>query len=812
MARVKFLLPFALLLFFIGFLNTHQPFGLSVPPLGPLLSPFSGFWTLAEPKVPVKDETWLLEGVEDEVTVVFDERLVPHIYAQKVTDAAFAQGYVTAAFRLWQMDITVRGTAGRLSEVLGDVTLENDKRQRRLGFTRDAHLMVDAWKSSPEELQVVDAYARGVNAYLRQLDRADWPIEFKLLDYAPEEWSPWHSAVVVKSMAQTLCMRHDDVEASNSLRLLGPEEFQFLFPERNSRQSPVIPEEVEWMFDPLPLPETETHAEKDLLSYDHKLFPLPPPFMGSNNWALAGSRTASGAPMLANDPHLNLTLPSIWYEVQIYTPEYEACGVSLPGLPGVVIGFNQQVAWGVTNVSQDVLDWYRIEWVDDNRTTYRLDGKEISVSYARDTIRVRGEDPIIEETKMTRWGPVVYTDSAHSHKDLAMHWLAAEKAPEQSFYELGAFLRLGRAKNHADYQEALKGYGAPAQNFVFASRDGDIALQVNGRFPLKAEGQGKFVQNGNRSAQAWAGYIPMDQVPQAKNPPRGFVASANQRSTGADYPYYYNGFFDDYRGRYINRVLEQAEGWTPQDMMALQQDSRSLFPEELLPLMLEKLPRSGLSDTARQAVNLLEDWDYTFEAGKAAPVLFQEWYRHFYHMTFDELLAASEEKALLFPEKWRLIELADSFPTHRIFDQADSPEREDVALILKKSLSRMLVDYGESLLKGELQWSDYNNLQIRHLARIQAFSSDRIFSGGYRDAPNAINGSNGPSWRMVVDLSEPMQAWGVFPGGQSGNPGSYFYDNNIEVWAQGDYHPLVRAEMPEALQSLATWTFLEKDK
>jgi len=812
MARFKFLLPLALLLFFIGFLNTRQPFGLSIPPLGPLLSPFSGFWVLAEPEVPVKDEAWSLEGLEGEVSVVFDDRLVPHIYAQNLPDAAFAQGYVTAAFRLWQMDITVRGTAGRLSEVLGKVTLENDKRQRRFGFARDAHLMVDSWRSSPEELQVVDAYTRGVNAYLQQLNPADWPIEFKLLDYAPEEWSPWHSAVVIKSMAQTLCMRHDDVEASNSLSLLGAEEFQFLFPERNPRQSPVIPEEVEWMFEPLSLPSPAGVPETDLLSYDHELAPMPSPLLGSNNWALAGSKTASGAPMLANDPHLNLTLPSIWYEVQIHTPEYEAYGVSLPGLPGVVIGFNKQVAWGVTNVGHDVLDWYRMDWVDEDRTTYRLDGKEVPATSVRDTIRVRADEPVIEEIKMTHWGPVIYTDSAHSHKDLAMHWLAAEKAPEKAFYELGAFLRLGKARNHDDYREAMKGYGAPAQNFVFASRDGDIALQVNGRFPLKSEGQGKFVQDGSLTANGWYGYIPMDQVPGVKNPTRGFVASANQRSAGVDYPYYYNGFFDDYRGRYINRRLEAAEGWTPEDMKALQLDSRSLFPEELLPLLLEKLPRNGLSDTARHALSLLEEWNYNFEAGKAAPVLFDEWYRHFYRMTFDEMLAASEEMALLFPEKWRLIEIADSFPAHPIFDYAETPEREDAAAILKKSLDRVLADHGEVLEKGELQWSDYNDLKVNHLARISAFSTDRIFSGGYRDAPNAINGSKGPSWRMVVDLAEPMQAWGVFPGGQSGNPGSYFYDNNIDLWAKGDYHPLIRAEKPKDLKSLATWSLLKKDE
>ncbi len=812
MFRYKFLLPLALLSLALWFLGTYQPFGLAFPPLGPLLSPFSGFWQQAEGKRPISDLELSVEGMQGSVTIAFDDRMVPHIYAESLEDAFWAQGYVSAAFRLWQMDITARSTAGRLSEILGERLLRRDINQRRLGFSRSAKELVELYKSIPEEYGYLVAFTSGVNAFISSLDPKDYPIEYKLLHYEPEQWSPWHSILIFKSMAQTLCLRSEDVEMSNMREFFGEEHFQFLYPELNPQQSPVIPKEVDWAFEPYILP-VEDYLKQELsgLTYNHDLIPLPPDFVGSNNWAVAGARTASGNPLLANDPHLNLTLPSIWYEMHIHTPEYQVYGVSIPGLPGLVIGFNADIAWGVTNVSQDVLDWYRMQWTNTARTEYELDGKKEQVSIVIDTIEVRGRSkPVLDSCKMTAWGPVVYTDPNDTRKDLAMHWLANESFPGQDFYELGAFIRLGQARNHADFEKALVGFGYPAQNFVFAAKDGDIALQVNGKFPFKREQQGRFVQDGSRSENQWPAIIPMDRVPKVKNPARGFVSSANQRSTDTTYPYYYNGYFNDYRGRYINDRLEEAQGWEPDDMMALQNDDRSLFPMELLPVLLERLQRENLSDTAAQILQELESWDYRFEGDYSAPVLFENWYRGVFRLTFDEIIALADSMRVAYPERWRLIEMLETNPDHFIFDHQSTTEIEDADAIITRAFREMVKKNGRAYANASLNWADYIQLRIRHLGQIDAFSSAYLKSDGYREAPNAISSSNGPSWRMVVELSDPVQAWGVFPGGQSGNPGSKYYDGSLKTWLNGEYHSLQPHKSASAFEAEATWSLYKK--
>lgn len=789
---VKFLIALVLTAGLTYLLNTPNPLGTEqVPALGKLLSPFEGFWRNAKSESKSSYKNRSLEGLMSDVQIVYDERLVPHIFAENLTDAYFAQGYVMAQHRLWQMDISTRAASGRLSEVLGKRTLEFDKLQRRKGLLYAAEKTVQSWRTNEEGFSYIQAYVEGVNSYVRSMGVADVPVEFKLLGYKPELWTPVKTALFVISMAETLNFGNNDLQTTNALQALGEETFRILYPEQNPKQSPVIPAGTKWDF----LPDTAAvQAVGDtMLSFFgdyiyHSVLPMAPLGIGSNNWAVAGSKTASGAPILCNDPHLTLSLPSIWFQIQLQTPQVNVYGVALPGIPGVIIGFNENIAWGVTNVGQDVLDWYRIEWADDKKTAYKLDGEIRQATLVPEEIKVRGHASVIDTVKYTHFGPVVYESDTFPYHDMAMRWLTHD-APNPE--EMSAFGKLNAAKNYDDYSEALKLYDRPAQNFVFASKDGDIALKVNGKLPIKRHEQGRFVQEGNTTKNDWQGFIPKEQVAQVKNPERAFVSSANQHSTDETYPYYYNARgFDDYRGRYINRRLEEMTNITVEDMMALQNSNYSIFPEEALPTLLANLNRSKLNPVQEGLVKLLEGWNYQFNGEDIAPALFEEWWKQFYDMAWDEIHALNEKQPTLFPENWRTLELLQTDPLNVFWDVDSTAQREMPQDIVTNAFIAMEKSLHDVLQTEGYNWQQYKSTFIGHLGRIEPFSRYNLAVGGYGQAPNAIQKTTGPSWRMVVELGNPIKAYGVYPGGQSGNPGSRFYDNMIDKWVAGEYDEL----------------------
>ncbi len=773
----------------IYLLSSNHPFGVQLPPVGRFFSPFSGFWQNAENKEVYSDQVLTLPGLESPVEVVFDERLVPHIFAKNPVDAAYVQGFLHARFRLWQMDISTRAAGGFLSEIVGEAGLRNDKEQRRKGMVFAAERTVEKWRNSEQDWPFIQAYADGVNAWIEQLAPKDYPLEFKLLNYKPEKWTPLKSALFFKKMAETLCGRSDDVEATLTFNRIGRESFEFLFPEHNPRQSPVIPAGTPWDFEPLPVPPLP-EKQSMIGGLDPGFRPQQPlPFMGSNNWALSGTKTQSGFPILCSDPHLQLTLPSVWFEIQLHTPDWNAYGVSFPGLPGIPIGFNEHIAWAETNVEQDVLDWYAITWVNEDKTRYLVDDQPLEVEIREETIFVRDKDPVIERVKYTIWGPVVKENLEEPHVDLAMKWIAHDPPSDGPFYDVGAFLHLMKAQNYSDYSRALEQYSNPAQNFAFAARDGDIALRVNGRLPLRRQGQGKFVQDGSTLGAQWPGFIPMAHIPQIKNPERGYVASSNQASTAPDYPYYYFGYFDDYRGRYINSVLDAQKKFSAREMATLQNDNYSLKAGEGLPKLIALLDVSGLDDRGKNVLDTLKAWNYRFNAGAKAPIAFEEWFERAGKLTFDELAEDGSEPPL-YPEDWRFLELLENHPNDSIFDLRSTPEQENAGGMVTRAFREMVEELGDQWADPAYTWAAYKSTEIRHLANLPGMGSGRLAVGGYGDAPNAISRTAGPSWRMIVELGPEIRGQGIYPGGQSGNPGSSYYDNMIGKWSKGEYQEL----------------------
>ncbi len=789
--------------------RTWQIDGKPVPAIGPFFSPFTGFWQQAEPVVAPLAVVQSLPQLKDSAWVVFDERRVPHIFANNLEDALYLQGYITARDRLWQMDMSMRDAAGRLSEVLGPRTLARDKLQRRRGLHRAAARAVESWKRAPELYALIEAYVRGVNDWITSLRPRDWPLEFKLLGYAPELWSVEKSALFVQSMALTLNYGADDVRASNMRAVWGDSLFQWLYPEWNPKQKPVIPSGTPWPFAPVDTSWQAPQAIGQVFPWRDE--PGTPPFVGSNNWAVAPQKTANGYPILCNDPHLRLTLPAIWYELQIHTPQMNVYGASLPALPGVISGFNEHIAWGITNVGQDVRDWYRIHWADSAKTSYFLDGQLKPVAWVVEAIAVKGQGVVYDTVRHTHWGPVVYEDANGRYADLAMYWLS--NLPVQPT-QLLSFLGLNQGRSLADYRKALAHYDYPAQNFAFAARSGDIAMTVNGKFPLRAPQQGRFVQEGHRSANGWRGFVPRAHLPSVVNPSRGFVASANQHSTDTTYPYYHHGNFDDYRGRYVVRRLSQMDSITVADMMALQTDNYSIFGEEVKWLMLRLIDAETCTPAQRPWLDTVANWNHRFEAHLRAPILVTEWWDRFYHLTWDEVAQYQDQMDVLWPETWRTIALAEQSPTHSFFDRISTSEQETAFDLATIAFQQMLDEIQNQLEEAQTDWAAWKDTEINHLGQISAFGRHHLQVGGFRHALNAMQTHHGPSWRMVVELADTVQAWGIYPGGASGNPGSKWYDHMVDDWVAGKYYRLRFWKRPDEDPShvTTTWLFLPKGK
>ncbi|WKN43638.1 penicillin acylase family protein [Tunicatimonas pelagia] len=768
----------------------------SVPPLGYFLDPFHGFWQNAEPEQLYIDPT-LSASVRQPVSVVYDSLLIPHIFAENEYDLYWAQGFVQASHRLWQMEFVTHVAAGRISEIVGERALEFDRGQRRKGLAFAAENSWQAVQKNDTVRQIIEAYSDGINAYIESLKYQDYPVEYKLLNYRPEPWQPIKTALLLKYMADDLAGSDEDVENTNALKLFGKESLDRYFPVFLPGRDPVIPTERDWAFDALPLDTPQiTYSNNALYT---ETIEEPNPDNGSNNWAVSGSRTRSGSPLLANDPHLGLNLPSIWYLVQLKAPGVNVFGATLPGSPGVVIGFNDSIAWGVTNARRDVKDWYKITFTSESRDEYEFGSRRLKTQQRIEEIKVRGSDTFYDTIIYTHYGPVVYDQrfpkesSTSAPRDYAMKWVAHDPSEE-----VVAFYELNRARNYNDYVKALDHYRSPAQNFVFASTSGDIAMWVQGAFPAKWQGQGRYLMDGSHPEQEWKAFIPKEHNAYVRNPARGFVSSANQIPADTTYPYYiYDHSYEHFRNRRINDQLSRTRRATPQQMMELQNDVYNQKASDILPLMLDSLDLSALSAEGRDMYDILRRWNYRNAVSQAAPAIFRTWWRALRKHIWDEF--AAEEITLDAPSDAATIYLMKQFPNDTIFDSKLTTAQESLKDLLQESFleAQQKIQDWQEVHGTAVNWGDYKSTSIQHMLQLDPFGVSNVPVGGGRSIVSANSERHGASWKMVVDLSESVKAWGVYPGGQSGNPGSYFYTNMVDTWAKGGYYPMKFYQYPE---------------
>ncbi|MDG5766698.1 penicillin acylase family protein [Balneolales bacterium ANBcel1] len=768
----------------------------TIPAMGPLLNPFTGFWQnmeRGEPPVLVVESDLL----HDEVTVIYDQRLVPHIFAANDHDLYFAQGYVTARDRLWQIEFQTRAAAGTLSEVLGDVTLEYDRGQRRLGMLYGAENQLEFMKQEPEYYDLLQAYADGVNAWIDQLRPADYPVEYKILGGSPQNYEPLHSALMVMNIAVPLTAVSHAHAQSNMRAMLDKQTYRLLFPERLPWAEPMIPDGTTMPTDPIRKdpPQTEfiPRVTRDL--------PLPdvPPGAGSNAWVVDGTRTASGYPILANDPHLSITFPSIWYEIHLNSEGVNTYGYSIPGTQAITIGFNEHYAWGITSGTSASLDVYEIQFRDEHKTEYLHDGEWKPVRRRVEEIRVKGGETVRDTILYTHHGPVVQAESGRVMENQfplrqfpsghAIQWIAHTPAnPLKSMY------LINRGTGLESFEEGVRHFENINLNFLYADRDGNISGGHYGRLPVRFPGQGRYISDGSDPAYDWDAFIPFEHLPRSVNPGNGYIVNTNQVPATEEYPYYLGLYYADFsRPNRVRQLLEQIADITPADFQNMMTDDYSLLSRYILTPVLPCLDRSGMTEAQRRMTDYLEAWDFRFSLDSRAAGFFEQWMLDLRSALWAPAIDPLEQAEYNFLRPnlgqlaWQLNELPrEQFPV-------------DVSETVNNTFNQAFDAFIEEHGTDPAGW-EYRKTRVftaGHLAFIPGFGRDDVAMPGTFHAINAAHNRFAPSMRMVVETGPVMKAFGSYSGGQSGNPGNPNYDSHYDDWPDGTLYELNFWRSPE---------------
>ncbi len=776
-------------------------------PLGKLLSPQHGIWQNAENDNASFSVDLNFPQLKGKVNVYLDERLVPHVFAEQENDVYFVQGYLHAKFRLWQMELQTHAAAGRASEIIGSKALAHDREFRRLGMVYAAEISLKEMESDSVTKATCDNYTAGVNAYINSLTESQLPIEYKLIGYQPEPWTNLKTALFLKYMSYDLSAHDNDIEMTNAKSYFSPADFDLLYPSKQDSLDPIIPKGTAY---PSPKIRAKEPATADSLYLKNKGMLVmqeekPDRENGSNNWAVNGSKTKSRSPILCNDPHLGLNLPSLWFEMQLSTAAFNVYGATFPGAPSVIIGFNDNIAWGVTNGGRDVRDYYEITFKDDSRAEYKFNNEWKKTEFRVDTILIKDSLPFIDSVAYTVFGPVMYDKSfgggrVKNNKYYAVRWTAHNPSKE-----LLAFNLLNHAKNYSDYLTAVSNMHTPGQNFAFAAKNGDIAMRTQGEWPAKWKGQGDFIMPGTDSSYMWQGMIPQDEIPFQYNPERGFISSANQKPADSTYPYYLGRDYPPYRGLIINRKLTAMSNITPEDMMAMQTNNYDVFAEEARPVFLKNIKENSLDGNEKRYLNLLKAWDLSNEIAATGPTIFSLLWKSFDSVVYNDEFK-NAPTVIMHPFESSLLEgvLRDS--NYKFLDNIETAQKETLSDDVTAAFKNAVVQLKIVEANGKLPWAKYKSTHVTHLTKLAPFSRGNLPIGGGSHSINATRDDHGPSWRMVVSLTPQTEAYGVYPGGQSGNPGSKFYDNFIDQWVAGKYYPLWMMKAGEENDIRVKWT------
>ena len=775
------------------------------PALGKILNPFQGVW---QNGVLVKDVSTNVP-LQSKVTVQWDKHGVPHIFAENDHDLYFAQGFLHAKDRLFQMDLAARAGSGRLSEILGERTLELDQFFIKVGLREGARQALAGFAEDEKTQKAVKAYIAGINTFIKSLNYKNWPVEYKLLNVSPELFTPLHVAQFLKIMSFRLAGKSFDLELTRILKKLGREKLFDLFPHYQHEPQWII-NENELTFKTKGSPTFFNDGFVSLFAdYDPFLNKLSHPsteeegFDGSNNWAVHKSRTKKGFNLVANDTHLSLTLPSDWYEMQLTHPETSVYGASFPGAPGIIIGHNEHIAWAVTNATMDPIDFYEVEFRNDFRE-YRHNGQWKEVKVIEEVMHIKGGKKLKLPTLWTHQGAVV---DKKGDKGLVMAWVS-----HQLTTELQAFLDLNKSQTMKDCLQHLTKYQAPAQNFICADRE-NISITHNGRVPKRTIGQGTYVMNGSEAQNEWQEYVPFEELPSTINPARGFVGSANQAAVNGEYKYYLGWYYENtFRAQRLHEVLTQKNNFTVEDMFQLQNDIKDKLTETATPLLLKNLNSQVMNDDQKRAVNELAEWDYYILHDSYLPSLFYMWWKKIKQNIWSHHLWA--EQRPLTPQSSRTLALLKDLsssskpknPLNLLWlnkeKSADTQENlgdivTDSFLQAWSELEKRFGVFGDAW-----KWEYLNPLNIQHVARIPGLQGRGEKMNGSLNTLAANKGSHGASWKMVVELGPQLESWTQIPGGVSGNPFDPTYQHWLKAWSQGEMRKTYFWKQPQQSEIL----------
>ncbi len=776
-------------------------------------------WCLSACSSAATAEAVNLAGLAAEVNVEVDGYGVPHVYADSWTDAARVLGYLHASDRLWQMDMFRRRGSGTSAEVIGKSGLDDDILMRRLGTRRSCEAL---WKSNdvPAEMRAeLDAYADGVNARIAELGEKNLPAAFAMLGYRPAPWTPVDTLVFSKYMGWDQSGTDADLWFGMMVDKLGIDAVEALWPIDRPYEIPAVKVQASWPQAGgknggnaalVPIEGAAPAYAAALAVMSKTTSPFRGLSFGSNNWAVDGTKTASGKPILCNDPHLGFHLPSIWYTCHVSVGGENVAGVTFPSGPVFVIGHNDHIAWGVTNAQTDAVDYF-VETVDDkDPLRYRHRGQWKTMTRRREEIAVRGEKPVTLDIDATVHGPIISREG----RTVSLQWTGLKPTRD-----LVAFHRLSHARNLADYRRALADLEVPALNVAYADDAGNIALHPCGLLPVRMHGQGRIPLEGASGENDWTEMIPRDRLPLVVNPSEHFVASANGRPAAVGYPYYIGWMWDvSYRIRRINDMLAKAESLTVDSMQAIQTDHYDKAAERFVPVLVAALARSALGDPiAQRAVDELKKWNFVADIEAIAPVIWLRWFDKYREAVWNDEWAS---RGITQPggswgfsgtnHREPMLEVLEfmtrEHPTSSWFDDRGTSERETRDDIVRRSFAAavdsLVKEFGNDMEKW--RWGGHNELYVGSLLGAAELSRSGIAVVGDEFTVNP--GSNigrvdgGASFRMIVDLAAPSKSVGVYPGGQSENPESPHYADQIEAWAKRQYLPLDmtgdRAKLP----------------
>ncbi len=741
-----------------------------------------------------------IRGLHSEVTVRRDERGIPYIEARNDDDLYFAQGYITASDRMFQMDILRRNVRGELAEILGASALAEDKRHRTLGM---AKVVDEAAQHLPPNLnQAMNAYAQGVNAYIDSRNDQNLPPEFRILQYKPRHWTPADSLAVGKLLAEYLSNSWQLDIMRASLASLPKEKRDALLPERSSLDVLVVGQDQATKRSAGILPASSspiTIVDKAILSklasqIDNQqksceLLGLPNPEMetlrASNNWVVSGKRTVTGKPLLANDPHIPAAAPGIWYQTELVAPGMHVAGVTFPGAPGIVLGHNDRIAWGATNLGPDVQDIYAEKFDKDNTTRYMTPSgwRDAEVRHEQIKVRKGFADPSTEtqtfDVVVTRHGPIVLEKDATRY---ALRWTALDPATLES----AGLFEANRARNWKEFTESLSHYSGPTQNFVYADVDGHIGYYGAGRIPIRKSGDGSVPYDGSRDDGEWTGFIAFDKLPHSFDPPSGMIVTANQRVVGDSYPYFLShSWAAPYRARRIYDLLSAKPKLAVDDLRRIQGDVYSIGNVTFARAAAKTLKAANPDEKLSKLVADLDSWDGMMTVDSRTAAIVAQMRNAFRQRLFTAALGPDLAKTYVWSQSDVLI---DRLVTEQPRDWLPK-EFATYADLFRASYEDARQSLTKSAGADESQWTWGNIVKARfnHILAAAPF-----IGAQFAIAPFPQNGTGGPgatvnvgsavSMRLIADTSDWDNTLNGIPLGESGLPTSPHWKDQLDDW------------------------------